>query len=64
MLETIELGILMCLRGWLGGCLKTSLTLVDPNLTRYQCLKLKLFCRSVWHPRSNCGTWTVDAPNT
>jgi len=54
----------MCLRGWLGGYLKASLTLLDPNLTGYQCLKLNLFCRSVRHPVNYCGTWIVDAPNT
>ena len=54
----------MCLRGWLSGCLKASLTPVDPNLTGYQYLKLNLFYKSVWHPKSNCGIWTVDAPNT
>jgi len=53
----------MCLRGWLGRYLKASLTLVDPNLTRYQYLNFKLFCRFVWHPRSSCGTWTMDVPN-
>jgi len=51
-------------KGKLGGCLKASLTHVDPDLTGYQWLKLKLFCRFVWHPRINCGTWTVDALNT
>jgi len=38
-------------------------TLVDPSLTGYQCLKFNLFCRSVWHLVNYCGTWTVDAPN-
>jgi len=45
----------MYLRGWLGGCLKASLTLVDQSLIGYQFLKLNLFCRFVWHPRSSCG---------
>jgi len=62
--RTVKLWNLMCLRGWLGGCLKASLTILDPSLTGYQCLKFNLFYRSVWHLVNYCSTWTVDAPNT
>jgi len=60
----VKLENLMYLRGLLGGCLKASLTHVDPNLIGYHILKLNRFCRYVWHPRSSCGISTMDAPNT
>jgi len=56
LLGIVKLGNFMYLRGWLGGHLKASLTLVDPSLTGYQFLKLNLFCKYVWHPR----IWYLD----
>ena len=46
-LENVKSGSLTCLKVWLGGCLKASLTLLDPSLIGYQLLKRKMFCKSV-----------------
>jgi len=50
-------------KGLVRWCPKAHLTLLDPSLIGYQNLKSNLFCKSVWHPATYYGIWTVDVPN-